>query len=138
MTDNRADQRCLACYAYGTAGGLPDRSAMSFSTRSMCSAGMSGQRRSQHAPRTLAHGLIEHRRRMLARRLIGHYSQIGAPSSPAVQRQRSLVKVNEEGTSRPRAGGRSTGTGHVSERRRTLAAVHQPRGPSVLQPLTWR
>ena len=39
---------------------------------------------------------------------------LGVPSPPAFQRQRSLVKGNEEGMSRPRAGGRSTGSGHPS------------------------
>jgi hypothetical protein len=45
------------------------------------------QRGSQHAPSALAHDPIEHRRRVLARRLVGHYSHIGVPSSSAFQRQ---------------------------------------------------
>jgi hypothetical protein len=39
---------------------------------------------------------------------------IGVPSSPARQRQRLLVKVNEEGTPRHRTGDRPTTSGHTS------------------------
>ena len=40
---------------------------------------------------------------------------IGVPSSPARQRRLSSFRFNEEGTSRPRAGGRPTGSGHTSQ-----------------------
>ena len=39
---------------------------------------------------------------------------IGVPSSPAFHRQRFSVVVKEEGTSRPRSGGASTGSGYNS------------------------
>ena len=41
---------------------------------------------------------------------------IGVPSSPAFQRRQSSFRFNEEGTSRPRTDGRSTGSGHTSHR----------------------
>ena len=44
------------------------------------------------------------------------------PSSPGLQPRRSLVWFNEEGTPRPRAGGRSTGSGHTSSLAEQLPA----------------
>ena len=82
------------------------------------------QRGGQHPPRPLGADLIDGRAQLRAAVVVGHYSQhrrsfLAGVAAPTTR------WLNEEGTPRPQAGGRSTTSGHTSA---TQAARHHAYG----------